>query len=455
MTSARTDGRAERKDVTPVTLSAEQIVELSKRYTLYDWSAQSKVAPLAVDHAEGVYFFTVDGTRYLDFNSQLMGVNIGHGDKRVVDAIAKQGEKLPYITPFAAYETRALLGQKLASLWPGNLEKTFFTLGGTEANENAIRMAKAFTGRSKVMVRYRAYHGATYLTSNLTGDPRRWANEQPPVPGIVRVFDPYHGPDRPQETADEALDRLEEQIVLEGPGTIAAFILETVTGTNGVLIPPDGYLRGVRELCTRYGIVMIADEIMCGFGRTGEWFAVNHWDVVPDLLTAAKGLTSSYLPLGAVAISPAIAEHFDENVFYGGLTYNSHPLSCAAALAAIDVLEQDDLIGNAKRLAPVMRRHHEELAAKHPSVGLHRNIGLFGILELVKDRESMEAMSPYNVTNDTMVAVNRALLEHGLFTMVRWNQIMTNPPLCITEEQLQEGFEIIDEALAVADEATR
>jgi taurine--2-oxoglutarate transaminase len=436
-----------------VTLSAEQIVELSKRYTLYDWSAQSKVAPLAVDHAEGVYFFTVDGTRYLDFNSQLMGVNIGHGDKRVVDAIAKQGEKLPYITPFAAYETRALLGQKLASLWPGDLEKTFFTLGGAEANENAIRMAKASTGRSKVMVRYRSYHGATYLTSNLTGDPRRWANEQPPVPGIVRVFDPYHGPDRRQDTADEALDRLEEQIVLEGPGTIAAFILETVTGTNGVLIPPDGYLQGVRELCTRYGIVMIADEIMCGFGRTGEWFAVNHWDVVPDLLTAAKGLTSSYLPLGAVAISPAIARHFDENVFYGGLTYNSHPLSCAAALAAIDVLEQDDLIGNAKRLEPMMRRHHEELAARHPSVGLHRNIGLFGILELVKDRESMEAMSPYNVTNDTMVAVNKALLGRGLFTMVRWNQIMTNPPLCITEEQLQEGFEIIDEALAVADAA--
>jgi taurine---2-oxoglutarate transaminase len=382
-----------------------------------------------------------------------MGVNIGHGDKRVIDAIAKQGEKLAYITPFAAYETRALLGQKLASLWPGDLDKSFFTLGGAEANENAIRMAKAFTGRQKVMVRYRAYHGATYLTANLTGDPRRWANEQPPVPGIVRVFDPYHGPDRPQDSADEALDRLDEQIVLEGPSTIAAFILETVTGTNGVLIPPDGYLQGVRELCTRYGIVMITDEIMCGFGRTGEWFAVNHWDVVPDLLTAAKGLTSSYLPLGAVAISPAIAEHFDENVFYGGLTYNSHPLSCAAALAAIDVLEQDDLVGNAKRLEPVMRRQHEELAAKHPSVGLHRNIGLFGILELVKDRTTMEPMSPYNVTNDTMIAVNKALLERGLFTMVRWNGIMTNPPLCITEEQLQEGFEIIDEALTVADAA--
>jgi taurine---2-oxoglutarate transaminase len=438
-----------------VTLSAEEIVELSKRYTFYDWSAQSKVSPLAVDHAEGVYFYTTDGTRYLDFNSQLMGVNIGHGDKRVVDAIAKQGEKLPYITPFAAYETRALLGQKLATLWPGDLEKSFFTLGGAEANENAVRMAKAFTGRSKVMVRYRSYHGATYLTSNLTGDPRRWANEQPPVAGIVRVFDPYRGPDRPEESADQALDRLEEQIVLEGPATIAAFILETVTGTNGVLIPPEGYLQGVRELCTRYGIVMITDEVMCGFGRTGEWFAVNHWDVVPDLLTAAKGLTSSYLPLGAVALSPEIAAHFDENVFYGGLTYNSHPLSCAAALAAIEVLEQDDLVGNAKRLEPVMRRHHEELAAKHPSVGLHRNIGLFGILELVRDRETMEPLSPYNVTNETMVEVNGALLRRGLFTMVRWNGIMTNPPLCITEEQLQDGFEIIDEALGVADAAMR
>ena len=437
-----------------MTLSTDEIVELSRRYTLFDWSAQSKVAPMAVDHAEGVYFFTTDGTRYLDFNSQLMGVNIGHGDKRVIDAITRQGEKLPYITPFAAHETRALLGQKLASLWPGDLEKTFFTLGGAEANENAIRMAKAFTGRSKVMVRYRSYHGATYLTANLTGDPRRWANEQPPVPGIVRVFDPYHGPDRPQDTADEALDRLEEQIVLEGPSTIAAFLVEPVTGTNGVLIPPAGYLRGVRELCTRYGIVMIADEVMSGFGRTGRWFAVDHWDVVPDLMTVAKGLTSSYLPLGGVAISPTIAEHFEDNVFFGGLTYNSHPLSCAAALAAIDVLEGDDLVGNAARLEPVMRRHHEELAAKHPSVGLHRNVGLFGILELVKDRGTMEPLSPYNVTNEVMVALNRALLERGLFTMVRWNGIMTNPPLCITEEQLQDGFAIIDEALAVADAAT-
>jgi len=436
-----------------MTLSGEEIVALARRYTLYDWSAQSRVLPMAVERAEGVYFYATDGSRYLDFNSQLMGVNIGHGDKRVIDAIAKQGATLPYVTPFAAYETRALLGQKLATLWPGEMEKSFFTLGGAEANENAIRMAKAYTGRQKVMVRYRAYHGATYLTANLTGDPRRWANEQPPVPGIVRVFDPYHGSDRLQETAEQALDRLDEQIMLEGPETIAAFILETVTGTNGILIPPEGYLQGVRELCSRHGIVLIADEVMCGFGRTGAWFAVDHWDVVPDLMSTAKGLTSSYLPLGAVAISPAIAAHFDEHVFYGGLTYNSHPLSCAAALAAIQVMEDDDLVGNARRLDPVLRRHHEELADRHPSVGLHRNIGLFGILELVSDRDTMTPLSPYNVNNETMVAINRALLERGVFTMIRWNGIMTNPPLCITEEQLEEGFEAIDEALAIADRA--
>jgi taurine---2-oxoglutarate transaminase len=434
-------------------MSAAEIVEKSKRYTLYDWQAQSKASPIAVDRAEGVYFWDVDGTRYLDFNSQLMGVNIGHGDKRVTEAIARQAEKLPYISPFMAYETRARLGEKLATLWPGELDKTFFTLGGAEANENAIRIAKAFTGRQKILARYRSYHGATYATINLTGDPRRWANENPPMPGIVHVLDPYRGTVRGTEDAATALATLEETIELEGPQTIAAFILETVTGTNGILIPPDGYLEGARELCDSHGIVLIADEIMCGFGRTGEWFAVNHWGVVPDLMTAAKGLTSSYLPLGAVAIKPEIAAHFEEHVFYGGLTYNSHPLSCAAAIAAIDVLEEDDLVGNAKRLDPVMGRHHEEMMAKHPSVGRVRNIGLFGILELVKSRDTMEPLSPYNVVNETMQAVNKSLLERGLFTMIRFNGIMTNPPLCVTEEQLEEGFSIIDEVLEVADRA--
>ena len=435
------------------TLDAERIVELSKRYTLYDWQAQSKAAPMAVASAEGVHFTTVDGRRFLDFNSQLMGVNIGHRDKRVLDAIARQAETLPYISPFMAYETRALLGEKLATLWPGDLEKSFFTLGGAECNENAIRIAKAYTGRQKVLARYRSYHGATYATINLTGDPRRWANENPPMPGVVHVLDPYHGTQRGLDDAETSLALLRETIELEGPETIAAFILEPVTGTNGILIPPDGYIRGVRELCTEFGIVMIADEVMAGFGRTGEWFSVNHWNVVPDLMSTAKGLTSSYLPLGALAISPDISAHFDEHVFWGGLTYNSHPLSCAAALAAIDVLERDDLVGNSKRMGEVMARHHEELADKHPSVGRVRNIGLFGIVELVKSRETMEPLSPFNVLNETMASVNRALLDRGLFTMVRFNGIMTNPPLCITEEQLAEGFEIIDDVLSIADDA--
>ena len=434
-------------------LSADEIVALSKRHTLYDWQAQAKVMPLPVERAEGVYFFTTDGTRYLDFNSQLMGVNIGHGDKRVLDAVAKQGETLAYISPFMAYETRARLGQKLAELWPGPMEKTFFTLGGAECNENAIRIAKAFTGRQKVLARYRSYHGATYATINLTGDPRRWANENPPMPGVVHVMDPYRGTERGFDDAEAALALLRETIELEGPETIAAFILETVTGTNGILIPPDGYLQGVRELCTEFGIVMIADEVMCGFGRTGAWFAVNHWNVQPDLMSTAKGLTSSYLPLGALAISPEIAGFFDEHVFWGGLTYNSHPLGCAAALATIQVMEDDDLVGNAERLGVEMHRHHVELAARHPSVGRYRNLGLFGILELVKDRVSMEALSPFNVLNDTMSSINRALLDRGLFTMVRGNGIMTNPPLSITAEQLDEGFAIIDEVLEIADRA--
>jgi taurine---2-oxoglutarate transaminase len=316
-----------------------------------------------------------------------------------------------------------------------------------------VKIAKLVTGRQKVLARYRSYHGSTYGTMMLTGDPRRWPNEQPPMPGVVHVLDPYHGPQRGFDDAQTALALLEETIELEGPDTIAAFILETVTGTNGVLIPPDGYIQGVRELCTRFGIQMIADEVMCGWGRTGEWFAVDHWNVVPDLITTAKGLTSSYAPLGAVGLSPQIAAHFEDNVFWGGLTYNTHPLGVAAAIAAIDVLEDDDLVGNAKRLDPVMRAHHEALAAKHPSVGRTRNLGLFGIIELVKDRETLEPLSPFNQMNDTMQQVNRFLLDNGLATFIRWWNVMTNPPLCITEEQLAEGFAIIDGALDIADAA--
>jgi taurine---2-oxoglutarate transaminase len=273
------------------------------------------------------------------------------------------------------------------------------------------------------------------------------------MPGVVHVLDPYHGSERGFDDAPTALALLEETIELEGPATIAAFILEPVTGTNGILIPPDGYLQGVRELCSRHGILMIADEVMCGWGRTGEWFAVDHWGVVPDLLTTAKGLTSSYAPLGAVALSPEVAAQFEDRVFWGGLTYNTHPIGVAAAIAAVKVLEDDDLVGNAKRLDPVMRAHHEALAAKHPSVGRYRNIGLFGVLELVKNRETLEPLSPFNQVNETMQRVNRFLIDNGLATFVRWWNIMTNPPLCITEGELDEGFEIIDGALDISDAA--
>ena len=434
-------------------LSAKEIVEWSTRYTLFDWAAQSKISPIPVASAKGVYFYDPDGRRYLDFNSQLMSVNIGHGDRRVAEAVAKQVETLSYVNSAAmTTEVRALLGHKLAQLFPGDIEKSFFTLGGAEANENAIRIAKAVTGRHKILARYRSYHGATSGAITLTGDPRRWANE-PGIPGVVHVLDFYHGTTRPMDSAAEALRALEETIELEGPETIAAFIIEPVTGTNGILVPPDGYLEGVRELCDRHGILMIADEVMSGFGRTGRWFAVDHWGVVPDLITSAKGLTSSYVPLGAVGIRREVAAHFDDHPFAGGLTYNSHPVGLAAALATIRVYEEDGLVEHSAKMGEVMRRHHEELAARHPSVGGHRNIGLFGCLEIVRNRETGEPMAPFNSGSPEMAELSRFALDHGVFVNLHWNQVMTNPPLCITEAELAEGFEVLDQALEITDRA--
>ena len=434
-------------------LSAAEIVELSKRYTLFDWVAQSKSSPLAVSSASGVYFTGADGKRYLDFNSQLMSVNAGHGDPRIAEAVAKQMREVAYVSSAGmTTEVRALLGRKLAELYPGDIEKSFFTLAGAEANENAIRMARAVTGRQKILARYRSYHGATAGAITLTGDPRRWANE-PGIPGVVHVLDFYHGTTRPTDTAADALQVLEETIELEGSSTIAAFIVEPVTGTNGILIPPDGYLQGVRELCDRYGILLIADEVMSGFGRTGAWFAVDHWGVVPDLITCAKGLTSSYVPLGAVGLSPRVAEYFEDHVFPGGLTYNSHPVALAAALATIRVYEEDGLIEHAKKMGEVMRGHHEELRARHPSVAACRSIGLFGCLELVRNPTTGEPMAPFNSSSPEMAELLRFMLDNGVFVSLHWNQVMTNPPLCITEEQLAEGFAVLDRALSITDRA--
>jgi len=432
-------------------LGAEEIAELCVRHTLYDWSAQSGLQPMAVASAKGVHFTTVDGRRFIDFNSQLMSVNAGHGDRRIIDAIKQQAEQLPYISPFLAHEPRARLGRKLAELLPGDIDKVFFTLAGADANENAIKIARTVTGRPKILARYRSYHGSTGSAIQATGDPRRWTNEF--AGGVVHVLDPYHGIRRGMDSAEVALAQLEETIQLEGPSTIAAFILEPITGTNGILIPPDGYLQGLRELCDRFGILLICDEVMTGFGRTGRWFAVDHWDVVPDLITMAKGLTSSYVPLGAVGMRPKVSAYFDDHVFYGGLTYNSHPLGCAAALGCIQAYEEDDMVGNAQRMGAVLAKHHKRLQERHPCVGATRSIGLFGALELVRDPRTLEPLAPFNGTSPEMKAIGQALLDAGLSTFVRWNTIMTNPPLCITEAELDEGFEILDSALEIGDRA--
>ena len=439
-------------ETTSASMTSEEIVALSRAHTFFSWSIQGALDPIAIDHAEGVYLWSPEGVRYLDFNSQLMSVNIGHGDRRVIDAITEQATKLQYVQPAFATEIRARLGAKLAEILPGDLDKVFFTLGGAEAIENAIKMARHYTGRYKVLARYRSYHGATFGAMTLTGDPRRWPNE-PGLVGVVRYPDTHRWGEKDPRPVEESLRGLEEVIRYEGAHTIAAVFLETVVGTNGVLIPPDGYLQGVRELCDRYDILMVCDEVMAGFGRTGRWFGVDNWNVVPDLMTMAKGLTSSYLPLGAVAMRRKIAEKFETMYYSGGLTYSSHPVSLAAALATIRVYEEDRLIENAARMGGVMRAWHQKLYDRHPSVGTFRGIGLFGVLEIVRSREPFTPMAAYNATSDEMKAIGKYFRDHGLYTFVANHMIHTNPPLCITEEQIGEGMEIIDAALEISDQA--
>src|SRR5215210_1783048 len=435
-------------------LTGEEIVALSRKHTIFEWSAQSKVDPIPVARAKGIYFWTPEGKRFIDLNSQLMCVNIGHGDERVIRAIQDQAATLAYANPFMATEARARLSVKLAELCPGDIDCFFFTNGGAEANENAIRIARMFSGRHKIGARYRAYHGGTAGALTLTGDPRRWAAE-PGIPGVFRIPDFYHGIQRGSDTTEQVLARTEEVLELEGAKTVAAIIVEPVVGTNGVLIPPDGYMQGLRSLCDKYGILLIADEVMAGFGRTGEWFSVDHWKVEPDLISMAKGLTSAYVQLGAVGMRREIADHFEKNVFYGGLTYNSHPLACAAALANIAVYEEDDLIENARRMGAVMRGLLEDLEQRHPSVGATRNIGLFGIVELVRNKETREPMAGFNSAAPEMQALGKFFRQEGLYTFVRWNTFFTNPPLCITEPQLREAFDIIDRGLDITDKATK
>ncbi|TVQ95029.1 MAG: aminotransferase class III-fold pyridoxal phosphate-dependent enzyme [Deltaproteobacteria bacterium] len=436
-------------------MNSDEMVELCKRHTLYTWAASGAIDPLPVERAEGVYFYTPDGTRYLDFNSQLMSVNIGHGHPKVIQAIKDQAEKLTFIYPATATEPRARLGKLLAELTPGDINTFFFVLSGAEANNNAVRMARLYTGRSKILARYRSYHGATGTGIQLTGDPRRWFSE-PGEPGVVHVMDPwpyhYSFGESDHEITKNNLTYLEEVIQYEGADRIAAMIIEPVTGTNGVLIPPEGYLRGLRALLDKYGILLITDEVMAGCGRTGRMFAFEHAGIVPDIVTMAKGLTSSYLPLGAVGVSDAIAAHFRDNIYWGGLTYNSHPLSCAAAVAALEVLRDEGLIDNAATLQPIMRAEMDRLARSHPSVKIGRCIGLFGMIDVQKNARG-ELIAPYGGSHPAMAEVAKFIKAEGLFTFLRWSHVMCNPPLCITEEQLLEGFSILDRAFEITDRA--
>jgi taurine--2-oxoglutarate transaminase len=443
----------------PTTLSAAEIVDLSRRHTLFSWAAQGAMNPIPMARGQGIHFWDANGKRYIDMNSQLMCVNIGHGDRRVIDAIKRQADELVFAGPGMATAVRARVGRMLAELTPGDLDRFFFTLGGAEANENAIRIARMVTGRQKIMVRYRSYHGATMGAISLTGDPRRWANE-PGLPGVVRFFDPYkyrshlyRDGDTDEEFTRRCLDEIEEILAYEGAHTIAAIFIETVTGTNGLIVPPDGYLQGLRKICDAHGILLVCDEVMCGLGRTGAWFAVDHWSVVPDMITMAKGLTSAYLPLGAVAVSEKIGAYFDKNVFYGGLTYNAHPMSLAAAEACLQVMKDDDMIAHTRRMGVVLRELHQEMQRKHPSVGDARSIGLFGVLELVRNRRTKEPMAPFNGTSAEMQKLGAFLREEGMYAFINWNNLFTNPPLCITEEQLRESFAIIDRALNITDAA--
>jgi taurine--2-oxoglutarate transaminase len=435
-----------------------QVVADAKEYVLHSWSVQDAVDPIPVAGGEGRYFWDYDGKRYLDFASQLVNVSIGHQHPKIVAAIKEQAEKLCTIGPPMATEARSTLARLLAEVTPGDLQMSFFTNGGAEANENAVKLARWYTGRHKIIARYRSYHGATAGAITLTGDPRRWPAE-PGIPGVVRMLDPYTyrcpaGHPDPCPVCTGA-PHLEEILQYEGAHTVAAVILETVVGTNGIIVPPDGYLQAIREVCDRHGILLIADEVMAGFGRTGKWFGVDNWNVVPDILTLAKGINSGYVPLGAMIVRKPIADWARDKYFAGGLTYSGHPLACASAIASIEAFKEERIVENSAEMGGVFAERLRELQRKHPSIGDVRGLGCFWGLELVKNRETREPLVPFNATGDAFAPVARvakAALERGLYLMTHWNVIIVAPPLTITRDEIDEGIGVLDEALSIADE---
>jgi taurine---2-oxoglutarate transaminase len=440
---------------TPDPERGAEVVAMDRAHVFHSWSAQGSLSPLPIAAAEGSYFWDYDGRRYLDFSSQLVNTNIGHQHPKVTAAIAAQAQKLCTIAPQHANEARGEAATRLAALAPDGMEKVFFTNGGADANENAIRMARLHTGRSKVMSFYRSYHGNTGAAITATGDPRRWPNEF--ATGHVHFFGPhlYRSPfwsDTPEQETERALAHLEQVITYEGPSTIAAILLETIVGTAGVVIPPPGYLAGVRALCDKRGIVYIADEVMCGFGRAGRWFAFEDHDVVPDLITFAKGSNSGYVPIGGVIISDPIVATFSDRVFPGGLTYSGHPLGCASIVATIDAMRDEGIIDNAVRIGTeVLGPGLRELAGRHPVIGEVRGTAVFWALDLVSNRETKEMLAPYGGSSEAMTALVADCKARGLMPFVNYNRLHVVPPCTVTESEAKEGLAILDESLSVAD----
>ena len=439
-------------------MSNAEIAEKNKKFTLSSWKAQEGWSPITIDKAEGVYFWDVTGKRFLDWSSQLINVNIGHGNKYVNQAIQDQLAKFCYCSPSIATEARARLGEMLREIVPIKDCKVFFTNAGAEAVENAMKMARLYTGRQKIITRYRSYHGATFGALTAGGDPRGTANE-PGVPWIVHIHDPYpyRSPiyrGRSQNEGDEVLaDLIEETVLYEGPDTVAAILLEGYSGSSGIIQGGETYWRRIQEICEKYGIVLIIDEVLSGFGRTGEWFGIDHYPFVkPDIFVMAKGLTSGYVPLGAVMVNEAITKHFDENVLWAGLTYGAHPLGCAAGVANIEVYKEENLVEKSKEMGKVLRRGLLDLAENHPSVGDVRGAGLHQVIELVKNKDTREPMSGWNrPLSEPMKKVAGSLRESGMSTFVKWDWVFCAPPLVVNEEQIGEGLAMIEEALQIAD----
>ena len=432
----------------------DEVYKNDREHVIHSWSVNNKLNPMVVNEAEGVYFWDGDGKRYIDMASQLVNSNIGHQHPKVVKAIKEQAEKLCFIAPGFANEARSSLAKLLSEVCPGNINRFFFTNGGAEANENAIKIARMVTGKQKIIARYRSYHGATMGAISLTGDPRRPPVE-PGIPGVVRVFDPYcyrcsfgkeYG-----KCSLECVKHIEEVILYENPNTVAAIIIEAVTGSNGIFIPPVEYMVKLREICNKYNILLIADEVMSGFGRCGEWFGMNLFDVVPDIMTMAKGVNSGYVPLGVVGLSDPVAKTIEEKLLYCGLTYSGHPLACAAAIATINAYKEEKIIENGKAMGKVMRELMQEMEGKHKCIGDARNVGLFGCIELVKDRETREPIVPWNATGEVMARITKSLLDDGIYMYLRWNYMFVVPPIIINEEQLREAFVAIDKALTIGD----